>query len=75
MSVWLWVTIGVSLFLVCSLFVRLALARVLGMIGRGISELYEAEEWAQAPPARALGDAEDVAVKGRDAERAAERAK
>ena len=58
MSVWIWIAIGAGLFLVVSLFVGLAVGAVLGSIGQGISELYETEDWAMAPPARALADAE-----------------
>jgi len=57
-SVWIWIAIGAGSFLVVSLLVGLALGAVLGSIGQGISELYETEDWAMAPPARALGDAE-----------------
>ncbi len=57
-SVWIWIAIGAGSFLVVSLFVDLALGAVLGSIGQGISELYETEDWAMAPPARALADAE-----------------
>jgi hypothetical protein len=57
MSVWVWIAIGVGSLLVLSLFVGLAVAAVLGNIGRRVSELYETEGWATAPPARALPDA------------------
>jgi hypothetical protein len=57
MSVWVWIAIGVGSLLVLSLFVGLAVAAVLGDIGRRVSELYETEDWATAPPARALTDA------------------
>jgi len=57
--VWLWIAIGVCLLLVFSLLVGMALARVLGTIGREISELYETEDWAKAPPTRALKDANE----------------
>jgi hypothetical protein len=57
MSVWVWIAIGVGSLLVLSLFVGLAVAAVLGNIGRRVSELYETEDWVTAPPARALTDA------------------
>ena len=57
-SVSIWIAIGAGSFLVVSLLVGLALGAVLGSIGQGISELYETEDWAMAPPARALADAE-----------------
>jgi hypothetical protein len=55
---WDGIVVGVGSFLVLSLLVGLALAAVLGSIGRKVSELYETEEWALAPPNRALRDAE-----------------
>jgi len=57
MSVWVWIAIGVASFFVLSLFVGLAVAAVLGDIGRRVSGLHETEDWATAPPARALRDA------------------
>ena len=57
MSVWVWIAIGVGSFLVLSLCVGLAVAAVLGDIGRRVSGLHETEDWATAPPARALRDA------------------
>jgi hypothetical protein len=53
MSVWGWVGIGVGAFLALSLLMALVVARVLGAIGRQVSELYDAETWASAPPTRA----------------------
>jgi len=55
MSVWVWIAIGVSSFFVLSLSVGLAVAAVLGDIGRRVSELYETEDWAAAPPSRRSG--------------------
>jgi hypothetical protein len=57
MSIWVWITIGAGSFLILSLLVGLAVAAILGNIGRRVSELYETEDWATAPPARALKDA------------------
>jgi hypothetical protein len=54
---WAWIVVGVGSFLVLSLLVGLAVAAVLGSIGRKVSELYETEEWALAPPNRALREA------------------
>ena len=59
MSVWVWIAIGVGSFLVLSLFGGLAVAAVLGEIGRRVSELYETEDWATAPSARALKDGDE----------------
>jgi hypothetical protein len=57
MSVWVWIAIGVGSFLTLSLLVGLAVAAVLGNIGRRVSQLYETEDWATAPPARAVKEA------------------
>jgi hypothetical protein len=48
-----WIMIGVGSFLGLSLLIGLALARILGTIGREIGELYETEDWAMLPPTRA----------------------
>jgi hypothetical protein len=53
MSVWDWVAVGVGLLLAVSILVGFALARILGAVGRQISELMETEAWATTPPARA----------------------
>jgi hypothetical protein len=55
MPVWVWIVVGLGSFLVLSLLVGLAVARILGTIGRRISELYEAEPWA-LPPTRPSKD-------------------
>jgi hypothetical protein len=55
MPVWVWIVVGLGSFLVLSLLVGLALARILGTIGRRISELYETGDWA-LPPTRASKD-------------------
>ncbi len=59
MPIWLWVTVGLVSFLALPLLVGLAVARILGTIGREVSELYEMETWSSMPPARALEDAGD----------------
>ena len=53
MPMWVWIVIGVGSFLGLSLLVGLALAAILGTIGRQISELHETDDWAMLPPARA----------------------
>jgi hypothetical protein len=68
MPMWEWIAIGAGAFLGLSMLVGLVVARVLGVIGREITELYESEEWASRPPSRASHDAgqepaEDVTVK------------
>ena len=50
---WFWIMIGVGSFLGLSLLIGLALARILGTIGRQIGELYETDDWAMLPPTRA----------------------
>ena len=52
MSTWLWVIVGMGLFFALSVLVGLAVAAVLGRIGREISELLENGHWASAPLAR-----------------------
>jgi hypothetical protein len=58
MPYWAWIIVGLSSFLGLSLLVGLTVAAVLGNISRSVSDLYETEEWALAPPRRALQDAE-----------------
>jgi hypothetical protein len=53
MPMWIWIVIGVGSFLGLSLLVGLALAAILGTIGRQISELHETDDWAMLPPTRA----------------------
>jgi len=49
MSVWLWLAIAAVSLLALSLLVGLVVARILGSIGRSVSELLETEAWAAAP--------------------------
>jgi hypothetical protein len=58
LSVWIWIAVGTGSFLVLSLLVGLVVAAILGNIGRRVSELFETEDWALAPPTRAQGDTE-----------------
>jgi hypothetical protein len=44
----LWVIVGTSLLFALSVLVGLAIAAVLGRIGREISELLESDHWASA---------------------------
>lgn len=46
---WFWIALGVGSFLGLSLLTAFALARVLGVISRRISELYETEGWPILP--------------------------
>lgn len=59
MPMWVWIAIGLGSFLGLSLLVGFALARVLGAIGRQLSELYETEGWATVPPTRASKEVEE----------------
>jgi phosphate/sulfate permease len=65
-SLWDWIVVGIGSFLVLSLLVGLAVAAVLGSIGRKVSELYETEEWALAPLSRARRAAEPKEQTKRD---------
>jgi hypothetical protein len=53
MPMWFWIAIGLGSFVLLSLVVAFAVARILGTIGREISELYGTEDWATLPPSRA----------------------
>jgi hypothetical protein len=48
-----WIVIAVGSFLGLSLLVGFVLARILGTIGREISELNQSDDWAMLPPTRA----------------------
>ncbi len=50
---WVWIAIAFGSFVGPSVIVGFAVARILGTIGRGISEFYETEDWATLPPTRA----------------------
>jgi hypothetical protein len=67
MPLWLWIVIGLGLWFALSVLLRLALARLLGAVGREVSELYEPEEWAVRPPTRSYCD---VSEQREDMERA-----
>jgi hypothetical protein len=58
MSVWVWIVIGAISLIVFSLLVGLVIARILGSIGREISQVLEAEAeaWATAPLTHATPD-------------------
>jgi hypothetical protein len=59
MPMWFWIMIGVGSFLGLSLLIGLALARILGTIGREIGGLYETEDWAMLPPTRPAKDVKE----------------
>jgi hypothetical protein len=50
---WVWIAIGMGSFLGLSLLMGLALAGILGTIGRQISELQQTDDWTTLPPTRA----------------------
>ena len=56
---WVWIAIALGSFLGLSLIVGLAFARILGTIGRAVSELYKTEDWATMPPTRAASEARE----------------
>ncbi len=58
---WVWIAIALGSFVVLSLIVGFAVARILGTIGRGISEFYETEDWATLPPTRAAKEVREEA--------------
>jgi hypothetical protein len=51
----MWIAVGTLTVLGMSAFVSVALGATLGMIGRDLGELFEADLWSVAPPARATG--------------------
>jgi hypothetical protein len=56
---WVWVGVGSGVFV---LFVGLAVVRVLGAIGRQISELHETTMWADWPTSTRRVSAESIDV-------------
>lgn len=52
MSVWAWVIVGASAYLVLSVVVAVALSATLRRIGHDASDLLEPESWAPAPVTR-----------------------
>jgi hypothetical protein len=56
MSIVWWLIVAMGLFLALSVVVGLAVAAILGQIGREVSELFESAHWASAPLARETGD-------------------
>ena len=64
MSTWWWVIVGTGLLFALSVMVGLAIAAVLGRVGREISELFEIDHWASAPLARDA-DEEEVEQEAR----------
>lgn len=57
MSTWAWVGVGLAIFFVLSTLVTLAVATILGRVGREVGELLDSAAWSSAPLAR--GHAED----------------
>ena len=52
MSTWAWIAVGLGAFFLISVLLSLALAAILGRIGREASELFESALWAQDPRTR-----------------------
>jgi hypothetical protein len=50
-----WIAIGTVTAFGLSALVSVALGATLGMIGRDLGELFEADLWSVVPPARANG--------------------
>jgi len=61
MPMWVWIAIAFGSFVGPSVIVGFAVARILGTIGRGISEFYETEDWATLPPTRAAKEVREEA--------------
>jgi hypothetical protein len=59
MSVWGWIGVGVATFLVLSIAVGLAIAKILGAISSGINQILEQEGWTSAPLTRAIEQPSD----------------
>jgi hypothetical protein len=60
MSTWAWVGVGFAIFFLLSTLVTLAVATILGRVGREVGELLDSAAWSSAPLAR--GHAEDERV-------------
>jgi hypothetical protein len=52
MSTWAWVGVGLGALFLISALLSLAVAAILGRIGREASELFESELWTRAPLTR-----------------------
>ena len=50
---WVWILIAVGSFLGLSVLAGFVLARILGTIGRELTELHQSDDWAMLPPTRA----------------------
>jgi hypothetical protein len=59
-STWAWVAIGLATFFLLSTFVTLAVATILGRVGREVSELLDSAAWSSAPLAREQAEDERV---------------
>ena len=49
---WTWFAVGAGLFLFLSTAVALVVARILRLIARDLSELYDTDGWAEMPLSR-----------------------
>jgi hypothetical protein len=60
MSTWTWVGVGFATFFVLSTLVTLAVATILGRVGREVGELLDSAAWSSAPLAREHAEDERV---------------
>ena len=60
MSTWAWVGLGFAIFFALSTLVTLAVATILGRVGREVSELLDSAAWSSAPLAREHAEDERV---------------
>ena len=60
MSVWSWVIVGASAYLVLSVVVAVALSATLRRIGGSASDLAEHESWAAAPLIREMQEEQEA---------------
>jgi len=60
MSVWSWVIVGASAYLVLSVVVAVALSATLRRIGGNASDLLERESWATAPLTREIQEEQEA---------------
>jgi hypothetical protein len=60
MNTWVWVGLGLATFFALSTLVTLAVATILGRVGREVSELLDSAAWSSAPLAREHAEDERV---------------
>ena len=60
MNTWAWVGVGLASFFLLSTLVTLAVAAILGRVGREVGELLDSAAWSSAPLAREHAEDERV---------------